>query len=67
MFFKRMYESIRADNIEFEAVFEKINKPKFIELLNICKNKFINLSETNCLILLFLTVIYELVLMVFLV
>ena len=47
--FERMYESIRADNIEFEAVFEKINKPKFIELLNICKNKFTNLSETNSL------------------
>jgi hypothetical protein len=47
--FKRMYESIRSDNIEFEAVFEKIQKPKFIELLNICKNKFINLSETNSL------------------
>ena len=47
--FKRMYECIRADNIEFEAVFEKVNKPKFIELLTICKNKFTNLSETNSL------------------
>ena len=47
--FKRMYETIQHDNVELEAIFEKIEKPKFIELLRICKSKFYNISETNTL------------------
>ena len=47
--FKRMYECIRLDNVELEIVFEKIDKPKFINLLKICKNKFYSISETNTL------------------